>query len=160
LPRFRLFDALRPVLLKLAGMNLPVRCGVFGPFIIRPIGGAKNITIGRDTFINTETRFGSAARVTIGEKVAIGPRVSFETAAHELFYVEGKGRGTWSRPIVVEDRVWIGAGATVLPGVTIGEGAVVASGAVITKDVEPYTMVGGVPARLIKRLMPEGDAGW
>jgi maltose O-acetyltransferase len=147
------------VLLKLTGINLPVRCGVFGPLTIRPIGKARNITIGRDTFINTETRFGCAARVTIGEQVAIGPRVSFEIAGHELLYVGGKGRRTWSKPIVVEDRAWIGAGATVLPGVTIGEGAVVASGAVVANDVEPYTMVGGVPARLIKRLLPEGDAG-
>jgi maltose O-acetyltransferase len=96
--------------------------------------------------------------VTIGEKVAIGPRVSFETANHNLVIVDGKSRGAWSRPIVVEDRVWIGAGVTVLPGVTIGQGAVISAGAVVTKDFEPYTMVGGVPAKVIKSIMPESDA--
>jgi acetyltransferase-like isoleucine patch superfamily enzyme len=56
-----------------------------------------------------------------------------------------------TRPITVEDNVWIATGAMILPGVTIGEGAVVAAGAVVTKDVEPWTVVGGNPARFIKK---------
>ena len=56
------------------------------------------------------------------------------------------------KPIHIEDKVWLGANVTILQGVTIGEGAIVAAGAVVTKDVEPKTVVGGIPAKLIKRL--------
>ena len=59
---------------------------------------------------------------------------------------------TFAKPIIIDDGCWIGANATIIGGVTIGEGAVVAAGAVVTKDVEPYTMVGGVPAKIIKEL--------
>jgi len=64
----------------------------------------------------------------------------------------GAGRGGKTQPIVVEDEVWIGAGAIITQGVTIGRGSVVAAGAVVTADVEAQTLVGGVPARLIRRL--------
>ena len=56
------------------------------------------------------------------------------------------------KPIHIEDKVWLGANVTILQGVTIGEGAIAAAGAVVTKDVEPKTVVGGIPAKLIKRL--------
>jgi maltose O-acetyltransferase len=156
LPRFSVFDEHRHVLLRLAGMNILGPCTIWGPLTIRPIGGAKNITVGRDTFINTETRFGCPqAPVIIGERVQIGPRVSFETVNHDLVYVAGKGRGVSSEGIVVEDEVWIGAGVTVLQGVTIGKGSVVCAGAVVNQDVESYTVVGGVPARAIKGTLLE-----
>ena len=62
-----------------------------------------------------------------------------------------------SAPIVIEDRAWIGFNAIILKGVTIGEGSVVAAGAVVTKDVEPYTVVAGNPARVVKRLERAND---
>ena len=62
-----------------------------------------------------------------------------------------------SRPVVIGDDVWVGGGAIILPGVTIGEGSTVAAGAVVTRDVEPFTLVAGNPARLLRRLKPLAD---
>lgn len=132
-------------------MKIKGKCNLWGPFTIRPIGGVKNIEIGEDTFINTDIRFGVPKdKVTIGSRVQIGPRVMFETVSHGLIYEIGAGRGSVTKPIIVEDEVWIGAGCIITQGVTLGKGAVVAAGAVVTKDVESYAVVGGTPARFIK----------
>lgn len=153
LPRAKACDKLRPALLRLAGMTVGRGCTLWGAFDIRPIGGAKNLSIGDDTFVNTGARFGvKGETVSIGSRCQIGPRVMFETMNHGLVYEPGKGRGGWTKPIVVEDEVWVGAGATITQGVTIGRGAVVAAGAVVTADVEAATVVGGVPARLLRRI--------
>lgn len=153
LPRFRIFDRIRDRILTLAGLKIKGRCMIWGPLTIRPIGRAANIEIGNGSFLNTETRFGlHIAKVIIGENVLIGPRVSFETVNHGLKYYENTGRETSSKTIVVEDEVWIGAGVIITQGVTIGRGAVVSAGAVVTKDVEPNTIVGGVPAKFIKNI--------
>lgn len=134
-------------------MKISGRCTIWGPLTIRPTGAAKNIIVGRGTFMNTEVRFGVPVdKVIIGSEVEIGPRVMFETVNHGLKYVPGKGRGVSTKPICVEDRVWIGAGAIILQGVTIGHDAIVAAGAVVTRNVEPYSLVGGVPARLLRKL--------
>lgn len=155
LPRLRASDRIRHIFYALAGLNIKGRCVIWGPLTIRPIGGAKNISIGRGTFFNSNTRFGTpGAPVSIGQNVQVGPNVSFETVSHGLIYVKGRGRGDIVLPITVEDEVWIGAGAIITGGVTIGKGAVVAAGAVVTKDVAPLTVVGGVPAKFIKAIDP------
>ncbi|HOC01231.1 MAG TPA: acyltransferase [Verrucomicrobiota bacterium] len=153
LPRMKLCDRIRFVFYRLAGVKIKGRCTIWGPLTIRPIGGARNIEIGAGTFMNTETRFGVPKdKVIIGERVQVGPRVMFETVNHGLTYVPGKGRGGGTKTIVIEDEVWIGAGVIVTQGVTIGRGAVVAAGAVVTQDVAPRTIVGGVPAKLIRPI--------
>lgn len=153
LPRLRASDRIRHILYAFAGIKIDGRCLLWGPLTIRPIGGAKNISIGRGTFINSNARFGvPSAPVSIGRNVQVGPNVSFETVSHGLVYVIGKGRGDTILPIIVEDEVWIGAGAIITGGVTIGKGAVVAAGAVVTKDVAPLNVVGGVPAKFIKSI--------
>lgn len=140
----------------LAGIRIEGRCTVWGPLTIRPVGGARNIAIGDGSFLNTNIRFGvPSAPVTIGRNVQIGPSVCFETVSHGLDYVPGKGREDIVRAITVEDQAWIGAGVIICGGVTIGRGAVVAAGAVVTKDVAPRTLVGGVPAKLIRALESE-----
>lgn len=155
LPRLWILDRYRHLLYRLAGVRLDGRCTIHGPLSVRPYGACAQIRIGEGTFLNVYTAFTCVYDgVRIGARVQIGPRVSFETMGHGLVYVPGKGRGRTSAPIVVEDEVWIGANAVVLPGVTIGRGAVVAAGAVVHRDVAPYTLVGGVPARLIKALEP------
>ena len=151
LPRLPIFDKYRYVLLRWAGLTIHGKCTIWAPLIVRPIGGAKNIEVGKGTFINAETRFGVPKdKVTIGENVQIGPRVMFETVNHGLTYVPGIGRGAWTKPIVIEDEVWIGAGSIITQGVTIGRGSVIAAGAVVTKDVPPDKIVGGVPARVLR----------
>lgn len=159
LPRLWILDRYRHVLYRLAGVRLDGRCTIYGPLSVRPYGGCSQIRIGADTFLNVDTAFTCVYDgVRIGARVQVGPRVSFETMGHGLDYVPGKGRGRTSAPIVVEDEVWIGANAVILQGVTIGRGAVVAAGAVVHRDVAPYSLVGGVPARLIRHLA-RPDAG-
>ena len=153
LPRLRVSDSVRWVVYRWAGVRILGRATVRGPLLIQPPGAACNVTIGRNCFINSVTRFAvPRATVTIGDDVQIGPMVCFETVGHGLMFVPGKGRGDSDAPIVVEDQVWIGAGVIVTKGVTIGRGAVVAAGAVVARDVAPFTLVGGVPARLIQEI--------
>lgn len=108
------------------------------------------ITIGDKCLVN----IGAYIRcpVTIGSNVAIGPFARLVTDTHEMG-PSGKraGKNQWI-PIVIEDGCWLGSGVTVIGGVTIGKGSVVAAGAVVIKDVPPNSLVGGVPARVIRRL--------
>lgn len=151
--RLKVIDSFRYLLYKFSGIRIQGKCKIFGPLLIRPIGKANNIEIGRGTFLNTEIRFGCPkAKITIGKNCQIGPRVCFETVNHGLIYEPQKGRGGWSKPIVIEDEVWIGCGAIILQGVTIGKGAVIAAGAVVNKDVPTKSIFGGVPAKLIKNI--------
>lgn len=110
----------------------------------------KNIHVGRNVFINSGCHFQDQGGITIGDNVLIGHNVILATINHDLD--PGKERHNHHSPIVIGESVWIGSAAVILPGVTIGEWAVVAAGAVVTKDVEPYTVVGGVPARLLRRI--------
>jgi acetyltransferase-like isoleucine patch superfamily enzyme len=159
LPRLWLLDRYRAVLYRLAGLRIGRGSTLYGPLSVRPYGGCRCIAIGEDTFLNVDTAFTVVYDgVRIGSRVQIGPRVCFETMGHGLRYMPGKGRGRTSAPIVVEDEVWIGANAVILQGVTIGRGAVVAAGAVVNRDVAARTLVGGVPARLLRDLR-DAEAG-
>jgi maltose O-acetyltransferase len=156
LPRIKLLDYGRFILYKLAGVKITGKALIFGPLTIRPIGCAGNISIGDMTFLNTHIRFGCPDKpITIGRHCYIGPNVMFETTGHSLEHHPKTGRDRYTRPITVEDKVWIGAGAIILSGVTIERGAVVAAGAVVTKDVPPLTVVAGVPAKVIKKIEPD-----
>jgi acetyltransferase-like isoleucine patch superfamily enzyme len=88
--------------------------------------------------------------ITIEDDVMIGPKVCLTTEGHPIDPQERKK--LLVKPIVIKQNAWIGAGATILPGVTIGENSVVAAGAVVTKDVPANNVVGGVPARIIKAI--------
>ena len=94
--------------------------------------------------------------VHIGNYVRIEPDVTICTDTHEVDPVIRIERGaSFACPIIIEDHCWIGARATILPGVRIGRGSTVAAGAVVSKDVEAGTVVGGVPAKVIKKLSDE-----
>ena len=111
-----------------------------------------NIHIGEDFFANFNLTILDEAPVRIGHHVFIGPNVSIYTACHPL---EASQRDTgveWAEAVTIGNSVWIGGGATILPGVTIGDEAVIGAGAVVTKDVPARTVVGGNPAKIIKRL--------
>lgn len=155
LPQHPFFNRRRHSLYRLAGLRIGEGVQITGPLTLR-VDSTNKIAIGDRTYFNSETRFGCQDDgVTIGNDCLIGPRVSFETAGHDLIHHPENGRGFNTKPIVVHDKVWIGAGAIILQGVTIHEGAVVAAGAVVNHDVPPNTLVGGVPARLIKDLVPK-----
>lgn len=157
-PRLPALNGLRVALLRRSGMRIGKDVILWGPITAAPITALRNIEIGPRTFLNTEPRFGCPeASIRIGADVQIGPRVCFETINHGPARPDGP-RGSTSSPIVIEDKVWIGCGAIILPGVTVGVGANVAAGAVVTKDVPPGVTVGGVPARIIATARQESPS--
>lgn len=110
----------------------------------------KNTVIGDDVFINSGCHFQDQGGIVIGNGVLIGPKVVIATLNHDPD--PEKRDSMIPSPVRIGNNVWIGANATILPGVTVGEGAVVAAGAVVCRDVESRTVVGGVPAKVIKRI--------
>ena len=111
------------------------------------------ITVGKNVFINTGCRFQDQGGIHLGDGALIGHNVVLATLNHGED--PAKRHILRGAPIVLGKNVWIGANATVVPGVTIGDGAIVAAGAVVTRDVPPNAVVGGVPARIIKRIETE-----
>lgn len=110
----------------------------------------KPVTIGKRCFIQQCCTFFGRGGISIGNDVFIGPKVNLITINHDP-NPENRS-ATCGRPIVIEDKVWIGINATVLPGVRIGYGAIVGAGSVVTKDVPAMTVVAGNPARIIKKI--------
>jgi acetyltransferase-like isoleucine patch superfamily enzyme len=114
------------------------------------VGLGGTLTIGDNVFINVGVSISAQSQVTLGNNVQIANLVSIMDG--DFHGLEERHSPPSPEPICIEDDVWIATKATILKGVTIGQGAVVAAHAVVTHDVEPYTLVGGVPARLIRRL--------
>jgi len=106
----------------------------------------KNFKIGNHSVINQKCRLDNRGGITIGENVSISSEVCILTADHDLQSSDFTGR---TRPVIIEDYVFIGTRATILSGVTLGKGSAVAAGAVVTKSVPPFTIVAGVPAKPI-----------
>ena len=106
----------------------------------------RGFRLGKHSVINSRCRLDTRGGITIGNNVSISQEVIILTADHDVRALNFAGR---SRPVIVHDYVWIGTRAVILPGVVIGEGAVVAAGAVVTKDVAPFAVVAGVPARQV-----------
>ncbi|MFL5788525.1 MAG: acyltransferase [Flavisolibacter sp.] len=148
------------------GNNTHIR----GELLVLGFGG--QIIIGENTFIGEHSRIWSGEKVVIGNNVLISHNVNIiDSNTHELNYLEraegfrkliNYGQPTENRsienaPITIEDYAWINFNSIILKGITIGKGAVVAAGAVVTKDVPPFTMVGGNPAKIIKYLDERTD---
>ena len=112
----------------------------------REVRGGPNISIGSGTVVGLWCSLDGRRGIEIGRNVNISSEVAFWTLQHDHRDPEF---GNVGAPIVVGDFAWLSFRSTILPGVTIGEGAVVAAGAIVTKDVAPYSIVGGVPAKLI-----------
>lgn len=135
----------RSAALRLAGARLGRQSSIHGgTYVSIP----ANLRLGIHSFVNRNCYFDLSDTVDIGSYVMVGHGVSFVTTIHDIVPGMNLGAGIASAPIVVGDRAWIGANATILPGVTIGRDAIVATGAVVTRDVPPNSLVAGAPARL------------
>lgn len=110
----------------------------------------KNITIGKNVFINSSCHFQDQGGITLGDGCQIGHNVTIATLNHDI---DPKYRGdTMPSPVIIGKNVWIGSGATLVPGVTIGDNAIIGAGSVVTKEVPANTVVAGVPAKVIKTI--------
>lgn len=137
----------RKILSEITGQTIDASTTVFLPF-------QTNLGIftrlGKNVFINHDCTFLDMGGITIEDDVLIGPKVCITTEGHPLNPQERKQ--LLVKPVVIKRNAWIGAGAIILPGVTIGENTVVAAGAVVSKDVPDNTVVAGVPAKIIKTI--------
>lgn len=133
---------------ELIGKPIDESFTMFPPFFT---DCGKNISIGKNVFINSGCRFQDQGGITIGDDALIGHNVVLATLNHEI--KPEKRKNMVPAPILIGKNVWIGANATILPGITIGDNSVVAAGAVVTKDVPANTIVGGVPAKMIRTII-------
>lgn len=140
-------EEIREWMAKLTGQTIDGSFGMFPPFYT---DCGKNLKLGKQVFINSGCRFQDQGGITLGDGCLIGHNVVLATINHGES-LESRG-DCIPKPITIGKKVWIGANVTILPGVTIGDGAIVAAGAVVTKDVSSMTVVGGVPARVIKTI--------
>ncbi|UUX35071.1 DapH/DapD/GlmU-related protein [Fundicoccus culcitae] len=143
-------EEMRAKVERILGYSIPESTRIRQPFYM---DFGKNIQFGENVFINASVHMQDQGGIKIGNNALIGHQVVLATLDHDL---EPSKRGNLHpAPIVIEEDVWIGANATILKGVTIGKGSVVAAGCVVNKDVPPYSVVGGIPARVIKNLTVE-----
>jgi maltose O-acetyltransferase len=146
-------NRLRAATLRAAGFA--IGRGTFLGDMPSIIGGGDiyaRLAIGSDCWINVGCLLDLAACITIGDHVALGPQVTLLTSTHLIGSNLRRTSTLQNLSVIIGDGCWLGARCTILPGVTIGYGSVVAAGAVVHKDVPPNTLVGGVPARIIKTL--------
>lgn len=138
-------EEVRELFSQIIGKAVDDTFALFPPFYT---DFGKNIHVGKNVFINACCNFQDQGGIFIGDRVLIGHSVVMATLNH---LEDPAARASMQpKPIRLEDDVWVGSHATILSGVTIGRGAIVAAGAVVTKDVEPMTIVGGVPAKHIR----------
>ncbi|RKR73990.1 DapH/DapD/GlmU-related protein [Frondihabitans australicus] len=135
------------VLSAILGRPLPSRLTVYPPFYT---DHGLNLRLGERVFINQGCTFLDYGGITLGDGVMVGPKATFITMGHPVDPGERRQFLTGA-PIVVEENVWIGAGAMILPGVTIGRDSVVAAGAVVADDVPAQALVAGPKAAVVRR---------
>ncbi len=143
-------EEIRGIMAELTGKEIDDTFRMFPPFYA---DFGKNITIGKNVFINSCCHFQDQGGIEIGDGCLIGHNVVLATVNHDLY--PENNRVNHYAPIKLGNSVWVGSNATILAGVTIGDWAVVAAGAVVTHDVPPLTIAGGVPAKVIRTIDPE-----
>ncbi|WP_277935442.1 DapH/DapD/GlmU-related protein [Parablautia muri] len=148
--KYHTLEELRELMGRLIGKKVDGSFRMFPPFYT---DFGKNITIGKDVFINSGCHFQDQGGIEIGDGALIGHNVVLATINHDLSPKEN--RKNHYAPIKIGAHVWIGSNATILPGVTIGDWAVVAAGAVVRGNVPAMTIVGGVPAKVLKVIQEE-----
>ena len=140
-------DLVRNILSEIIDKPIDKSTIIFPPFYTN---FGRFIHIGKNVFINHACSFLDMGGIYIDDEVLIGPKVNLITENHPLDSEDRKALIT--KPITLKRRAWIGAGSTILPGVTVGQNAVVAAGSVVSKDVPDNVVVGGVPAKFIKSI--------
>jgi len=144
---------LRARLLRLSGMAIGDGTLLLSGFsLIGSRGSWRNLVIGRQCFINDGCVFDAAGLIEIGDEVNLGQGVLITTSSHVIGTPDRRAGRLTPKPVRIEAGAWLASRAVILPGVTVGEGAIVAAGAVVTRSVAPNTLVGGVPARVIRHL--------
>ena len=138
---------MRDLLRQITASEIDESVAVFTPLYINY---GKHTKIGKNVFINFDCVFLDLGGITIDDNVLIASKVSLLSEGHPVNPIERQSLVPGH--IHIKKNAWIGAGATILPGVTIGENAVVAAGAVVSKDVPANTIVGGIPAKIIKAI--------
>lgn len=138
---------LRRLIYKLFGHNV---CMVYSGCFIG-VGNGK-LRVGQNSYCNYRCFFDLGNDITIGDNCSIAYNVTFVNSTHIIGNSEHRAEGVVNYPIVIEDGVWIGANATIMPGVTIAKGCVIAAGALVTKTTEPNGLYAGVPSKRIKNL--------
>jgi maltose O-acetyltransferase len=122
-------------------------------------GMGRGLRVGERSYVGRGTFVALDATVTLGRDVMVGPQVMFFTSNHGIAtHCPMIEQPLEPAPVVVEDDVWLGARCILLPGVTVGRGAIVAAGAVVTKDVPPQAIVGGVPAKVLRFRAGAGES--
>lgn len=140
-------DKVRAWLRDITSSEIDPSSTIFPPF---QINYGKNTKIGKNVFINFDCTFLDLGGITIEDNVMLAPKVSLLSEGHPI---SAKDRQTLTTgKIYIKQNAWIGANATILQGVTIGKNSVVAAGAVVSKDVPDNTVVGGIPAKIIKTI--------
>ena len=140
-------DEVRKRLGEIIGTEIDNSTTIFPPFYTN---FGRSIQIGKNVFINHACSFLDIGGISIEDDVQIGPRVNLTSENHPL---DPEDRKTLLlSPVVIKRNAWIGAGATILPGVTVGENAVVAAGAVVSRDVPMNAVVAGIPAKIVKQF--------
>lgn len=143
-------EEIRELFCELTGETVDEALTLFPPFTT---DYGRNIHVGANVFINSGCRFQDQGGIYIGDGALIGHNVVLATLNHGI--APARRQALLPAPIRIGARVWIGSNATVLAGVTIGDNAIVAAGAVVTRDVPANTIVGGVPAAVIRALTEE-----
>ena len=135
--------------LKLNGAKIGKRVCFYPSIWVMP---GRNLVVGDDVDLALEVLITTGGGVKIGDRTLIGYRTQIISTNHNIPHQHGQifGSGHSSKPVEIMSDVWIGCNCVILPGVTIGEGAVVAANSVVTRDVKPYSIVAGNPAKLLK----------
>jgi acetyltransferase-like isoleucine patch superfamily enzyme len=145
---------LRCLVYRAFGISIGPNTTMFGPLRFVWYGDiARNIKIGRDCLISRDVSLDPTAEIHIGDGVVMGPEVSFITSTHKIGGPERRAGAYRGGHITIGNGVWIGARVTILPGVHVCSGAILAAAAVVTRDVPANTVVGGVPARVLRTIV-------
>lgn len=143
--KYHTLEELRELFAKLTANNIGKDFRMFPPFYT---DCGKNLKIGDNVFINASCHFQDQGGIEIGDGTMIGHNVTIATLNHDI--VPEKRFNTTPSPVKIGKNVWIGSDSTILPNVTIGDNAIVGAGSVVTKNVEPNTVVAGNPAKVIR----------